>query len=96
MWFVLKDKTEQSDRMSQQSEMQKGSILRLSKLELDVMQHHYTERSGHNCHNTVQNYIWASLLQMYTQINTFLYTTFSARSGLTLKSKQHEIKILLN
>lgn len=64
MWFVLKDKTEQSDRMSQQSELQKGSILRLTKLELDVMQHHYTERSGQNISvkTPFQNNIWGFFL----------------------------------
>lgn len=70
MWFVLKDKTKQSNRMSQQFELQKGSILRLIKLELDVMQQHYTERSGHICQNTVQNNIWAFPLQMYWHVET--------------------------
>lgn len=82
MWFVLKDKTEQSDRMFRQSELQKGSILRLTKLELDVMQHHYTERSGHNCQNTVQITFGLFPLYMFTQINKFLHMTFSEMNGL--------------
>lgn len=50
MRFAPKDKAKQPSRMSQQFELQKGSILRLTKLELAVIQCHYTgkTRSRHS------------------------------------------------
>lgn len=43
----------------------KGSILRLSKLELGVMQCHYSRKAGHGCWGTVQNVILGELKSFY-------------------------------
>lgn len=43
----------------------KGSILRLSKLELAVMQCHYSTKAGHGCRGTVQNGTVGELKSFY-------------------------------
>lgn len=43
----------------------KGSILRLSKLELAVMQCHYSTKAGHGCWGTVQNGTVGELKSFY-------------------------------
>lgn len=81
-------KTEQRLRMSQQSELQKGLILRLTKLELDVMQHHYTERSGQSCQNLLQKKnIWAySLYRTCTDKSTNFFSP--PQRGIAKKNKK--------